>query len=338
MSFHRLAVIALVFAAFTFSACGGTPTAPTPSARAAVGAPIQNPALSIVCPTSVSSSGTENGLNVAFSQPTTSGGVAPVEVTCTRQSGSTFSSGTTSVQCTARDAAGQSASCLFNVTVTVPTPRLGRTKFLAFGDSLTVGEVIVPVSETTSDGHPNFRLIVVPQAAYPTKLQTLLRSRYSAQASSIEVANGGLSGEWAQDGRDRLDRLLANTRPEVVIILEGYNDVGSQNNVELVRAASAINAMAANARARGARVILTTLPPPGPFGMRSVPTRYVTDFNARVRTIAAGEGALLVDLYADMSTDVSRYIGLDGLHPTEAGYERIAELLFRAIRGEMEVR
>jgi lysophospholipase L1-like esterase len=64
----------------------------------------------------------------------------------------------------------------------------------------------------------------------------------------------------------------------------------------------------------------------------------ITEYNAWVRSLARGEGAVLVDLYAGMITDVPRYIGVDGLHPTEAGYERIAELVFAAIRQAFEVK
>jgi lysophospholipase L1-like esterase len=242
------------------------------------------------------------------------------------------------VLCTAVDAARQSVSCQFSVTVvfTIEAPRITRTKFLAFGDSLTAGEITVPVPGLTRAGHPNGKLAIVPAASYPAQLQNRLRSRYTTQASSIEVTNAGLPGEWAQDAVSRFASVMTSVRPEVVIIAEGYNDAGSQMDNEVRNGALAINTMAREARARGARVILTTLPPPRPGGSKAVPLRYVTDFNARVRTIAAAEGALLVDFYDGMASDVARYMGSDGLHPTEAGYERMAELLFTAIRADLE--
>ena len=43
---------------------------------------------------------------------------------------------------------------------------------------------------------------------------------------------------------------------------------------------------------------------------------------------------MLVDLYALMLPDVFRYIGVDGLHPNEAGYARMAELFVEAIQRE----
>ena len=47
---------------------------------------------------------------------------------------------------------------------------------------------------------------------------------------------------------------------------------------------------------------------------------------------------IYVDLYNPMLADAATLIGSDGLHPTEAGYRRIAELFFAAIKSELEER
>ena len=39
-----------------------------------------------------------------------------------------------------------------------------------------------------------------------------------------------------------------------------------------------------------------------------------------------------------LRTDVNRYIGVDGLHATEAGYTKIADTFFQAIQASLEVR
>ena len=173
---------------FALSACGA-PTAPTPRTPPISTPPTDPgpPALNISCPASATAQAFEGALvAVPFTPPTTTGGVAPVEVRCTRESGSLFAGGTTTVQCTATDAARQSTSCLFDVVVRVLPPQLTRTKFLAFGDSMTSGEVTVPSSAASRQGGgPHFSLIVVPAASYPTKLQEVLRRRYTTQANSI---------------------------------------------------------------------------------------------------------------------------------------------------------
>jgi lysophospholipase L1-like esterase len=220
------------------------------------------------------------------------------------------------------------------VTVTAQTARLNRTRFLAFGDSLTAGEVTVPT--TTSRGEPNYRLAIVVSAAYPTVLATMLRARYVSQASIIEVINAGLSGEWAQDGALRLPGVMTANRPEAVLLLEGVNDLGTPNGP--ADAGRAIATMAQTVRARGARLFLATLPPSRPGGLRSVPNSLIMALNSRIRVTAAAEGAVLVDVYPIFDADLTRYIGIDGLHPTEAGYQKLAELFFDAIRSDLEAR
>jgi lysophospholipase L1-like esterase len=64
----------------------------------------------------------------------------------------------------------------------------------------------------------------------------------------------------------------------------------------------------------------------------------VRAFNGELRAIAAGEGAVVVDLYASLSADLSRFIGPDGHHPTEAGYQRIADTFQDRIAAEFERR
>jgi lysophospholipase L1-like esterase len=246
-----------------------------------------------------------------------------------------FVTGRTPVQCTATDAAGQSTSCVFNVTVNTLIPRLGKTKFLAFGDSLTAGEMGIPAGGV---GGLTFQFIVDWALAYPTKLQAALRARYVNQATAIDVINSGWPGEWAQDGAKRLEQLLPVIRPEVLIIMEGLNDIASTLERGVSPAAIAVDRMAKEARGRGVSVLIATLPPSRPPGDHAVDDRLIQSLNSQLRGVAAGEGAVLVDFYAGMSKDLDRYIGPDGLHPTEAGYERMAELVLLAIRANYEVK
>ena len=56
-------------------------------------------------------------------------------------------------------------------------------------------------------------------------------------------------------------------------------------------------------------------------------------------SLARGLGALGVvfaDLYTTLLPEALNVIGVDGLHPTEAGYRRIAEVFFTAIASTLE--
>lgn len=223
------------------------------------------------------------------------------------------------------------------MTVTPPPPRLSRTRFLAFGDSFTAGEVSNPTAERLSDGTVHHRLVFRPDVSYPTQLALRLRARYTAQTALIEVTNAGRSGEWADDGAVRLPGVLSRVEPEAVLLLQGINDLVPLGEPGVVVASRALDRMAREIRGRGARAFLATLPPTRPLGRHGVPLSRIEALNARIRRIASGEGAVLVDLYEALATDVTRFIGADGLHPTEAGHARIAEAFLAAIRAEFEI-
>ena len=210
---------------------------------------------------------------------------------------------------------------------------LTATRFLAFGDSLTEGEVTAPIGGVGASP-----MVVVPSASYPSQLQTRLRSRYPSQASQFSVTNAGRSGELVAAGEARLAQLLANSQTQALLLLDGYNDLLDFGAGGVSPASAVIDRMAREGRLRGARVFIGLMPPPIAGRQRSVPDNVVRAFNDELRAIATGEGAVVVDLYAALSSDVSRYIGVDGHHPTEAGYQRIADEFLARISAELEPR
>jgi lysophospholipase L1-like esterase len=86
--------------------------------------------------------------------------------------------------------------------------------------------------------------------------------------------------------------------------------------------------MVSIARQRNIDVIIATLLPVGPPHTDSRPTKRaaITQLNRRIEEIAAefGIGPAL-DLYSAFEENPG-LLDIDGLHPTRAGYTRIAEL------------
>lgn len=313
--------------------CGGSdsPTSPTPPPPPA-GAP------TVTCPADITAAST-NGLPVPvpYTAPTATGGVAPVSVSCVPAPGSAFIVGNTMVSCTATASDNQTGTCSFQVTITPPQPRISKTNFLAFGDSMTQGEVTTPVvTSSDTQGFSSFRLQIVPAAAYPRQLQLLLAARYTQQ--TIVVTNQGRAGETATAGAQRFPGVMSTTRPEVVLLLAGANDLSALGTAGFSTAAAAVESMAKEARFRGARVFIGTLPPGKAGGKNTIPASTLQAFNARLGSIASGEGAILVDLYSAMLSGVNTFIGNDGLHPTEIGYQKIADTFFNSIRADLEVK
>lgn len=276
------------------------------------------------------------GLELHFDAPRASDGQGSVAVSCTPSSGHTFPIGTTEVTCTATDSLNRTAACSFNVTVS-KLPVLSRTRFLAFGDSITAGEVSFPIASASTGAGRITRQVVLPAAAYPNVLLNTLRGRYAAQAGAFEMFNYGVGGEKVVNGRNRFFSALTATRPEVVMLMQGANDIPIGEDGAASGAAAEIRIWVAEAKARGARVFLAT-PTPGRPGNRRIQPFLLVDYANRMQRVAEQEGVTLVDLYSAILPDVNRYIGVDGLHPNELGYARIADLFFQAIQANLEVR
>ena len=247
------------------------------------------------------------------------GGEAPVSVRCSPASDSRFPVGTTRVRCSASDRLGQAASCTF-AQVVLPPSRLGVTRIVAFGDSLTAGVVSAPVG---SAGR------LAEHVSYPRKLEQRFATSYPLQR--IRVVNAGLPGELAGAALDRLRVVLAKDRPEVVLLMEGTNDMGLPMAGDA--ALNAIAMMLSAVQASGAAPVLATIPPIRESGGRAA---RVEPYNSRLRALAAARRVPLVDVHGVLvrgqcsgaASPALPCIGQDNLHPTARGYELIADAFF----------
>jgi len=207
------------------------------------------------------------------------------------------------------------------------------TRILAFGDSLTAGYIETNPGVTAA--LPLSPRDVDPVAAYPSQLELMLRSRYPTQ--DIAVRNEGRLGEWAQDGQLRFAGVVRAVRPDVVLIMEGSNDLTAQREDGIERAVVALENMLRDARAEGVFVILAGIPPRRPGSPRGEWPELVPPFNALVRRLAQRQSVPFVDVEGAFAGDPT-LLSLDGLHPSAAGYRRIAEAFRDVIVGQFERR
>ncbi len=314
--------------AFSIVACNG-PTSPESS-------PGSPPAISCPSPQTIQSL---DGLptSVAYGVAVTTGGTPPVTTTCAPQSGSTFPIGSTTVTCTAIDADHRASSCQFLVIV-APPPTLSLTRFVAFGDSLTWGEDGTQAASSsafrTGTIHPAVQL--QQSQTYPGALQQALIARYTQQSPT--VANEGLPGEFVTGGApSRLSSVLRDGHYDVLLLMEGSVDLSARNDTVQLAAIAGLRQMLADAKSRGVQPYLATVPPINPAGSRGIAASQVPSFNDQIRALAAADGVPLVDVYAALEGDVGTFIGSDGLHPTAAGYAKIADVFFTSIMKTLEV-
>ena len=126
----------------------------------------------------------------------------------------------------------------------------------------------------------------------------------------------GVSGDRTAGGRERLPALLDAHSPALVVIELGGNDM--LRGVPAADIVANLDAMIADARARGARVVLMAAPQPTAMGT-------LTGFSAAsfYRDLAARRKvALIEDAMPAVLSDSK--LKLDALHPTAEGHAALA--------------
>ena len=103
--------------------------------------------------------------------------------------------------------------------------RLSRTRFVAFGDSITSGEITTPIGAGSYVG----KLVVIPSVSYPSVLQTQLQASYPSQAATINVNNQGKGGENIVDGVLRFDEVAAMSGAGTAVACAATRDTGARS-------------------------------------------------------------------------------------------------------------
>lgn len=163
-------------------------------------------------------------------------------------------------------------------------------KVLALGDSLTAGYG------------------VTPQQAWPALL---------AGQSGWVVINGGISGDTTAGALARLPALLEEHAPALVLVTLGGNDM--LRKVPEPQTLENLAQILAQARARGARVVLLATPRPS-VGGALFRNLSAAEF---YRTLAEAQRVPLIeDAIADVLSDPQ--LKVDPLHPNAAGHAKLA--------------
>jgi len=162
---------------------------------------------------------------------------------------------------------------------------------LAFGDSLTSG---IGADRETD---------------YPAILEEL---------TGLRVINAGVSGETTDRGLQRLPEELESFSPELLILLEGGNDMLRRKGLDSLR--NNLEQMVVIAQENNTQVLMLAVPEPKLTA--SPPDLY--------EEIAEATGIpLMSDIVTDLQFD--RQYKSDPIHLNEAGYRRLAEAIFQKL-------
>jgi acyl-CoA thioesterase-1 len=140
----------------------------------------------------------------------------------------------------------------------------------------------------------------------------LLEKRLAAEGYDYSVANASISGETTSGGLARIAKVLAQTRPAVVILELGAND--GLRGLPVAQMKNNLAAMIVRAKKAGARVLL--------IGMRMPPNYgpdYTEAFAAALAVLARRERVALVPFLLEGIAAQPDLFQADGLHPNAAG-------------------
>ena len=186
--------------------------------------------------------------------------------------------------------------------VLVPAPARADPVIVALGDSLTAG------------------LGVAADETYPARLQArLVREGYA-----YRVVNAGVTGDTTAGGLRRVDWVL-RAGPEIVIVALGANDGLRGQSPKAMRAN--LDEIVARLSAAGARILLAGMRLPPNYG-----AEFTRQFAAVFPAVARHARIAFMPFLLDGVAADPRLNQPDGLHPTAAGYQVIADRLWPYLR------
>jgi acyl-CoA thioesterase I len=169
-------------------------------------------------------------------------------------------------------------------------------EIIAFGDSITAGR------GSTTGG-------------YPTRLQQIIEET----GKPCTIHNLGVSGERTYQGVKRIDEVLDAIPADMILIMEGTNDIRSHHPWQTTKLN--LQLMIDKAKAKGVTPVLSTLTPSDQANSEVlIPNKY----NPMIKELAEQNNIPLVDQYSAIETSWSS-LSFDGIHPNDNGYSYLAE-------------
>lgn len=156
----------------------------------------------------------------------------------------------------------------------------------------------------------------------------LLADKGLAEKPGFQVVNASISGDTTSGGRARLGALLAQHKPQVVVIELGGND--ALRGLPIKMTEDNLTQMVRACQKAGARVLLVGMQVPPNYG-----AAYTEDFSRTFARVAAAEKTALVPFLlkgiAD-GPDAERLFQADRIHPREEAHPRMMANVWPELR------
>ena len=154
---------------------------------------------------------------------------------------------------------------------------------------------------------------------------SLLEQRLAAEGFDYQVVNASVSGDTSAGGLARLPTLLAEHRPDLLIVELGGNDgLRGQPPAQLQQNLAAI---IQGARESGARVLLLGMQLPPNYG-----ARYNALFSQVYADVAGAAQVPLLGFFLDGVGGVPALMQGDGIHPNAAAQPRLLDNLWPQLK------
>lgn len=153
----------------------------------------------------------------------------------------------------------------------------------------------------------------------------LLEKRLADEGFEHKVINASISGDTSAGGAARLPALLAEHKPELVIIELGGNDgLRGQAPAQLQQN---LALMVEKSQQAGAKVLLLGMRLPPNYG-----ARYTTAFTQVFSDVAEQKQVPLVPFFLEGVGGVRGMMQRDGIHPTEGAQPLLLENAWPALK------
>jgi len=143
----------------------------------------------------------------------------------------------------------------------------------------------------------------------------------------------GIGGQTSSQMVLRMMSDVVALRPRAVHVMAGTNDIaGNTGPMTPEMTQNNFREMSEIARRNGIKVIFASIPPAGrfPWAPAIETRRPIAEMNAWLKSYAAQTGAAWVDYHPvldDGTGAMKPGLAVDGVHPTEAGYDAMATVI-----------
>lgn len=154
---------------------------------------------------------------------------------------------------------------------------------------------------------------------------SLLQQRVKDEGFDARVVNASISGDTSAGGQARLPALLAEHKPELVVLELGGNDgLRGQPPQQLQQN---LASMIDKSREAGAKVVLLGMRLPPNYGVR-----YTTAFAQVYEQLSTQKQVPLVPFFLEGVGGVPELMQADGIHPAQGAQQRLLENAWPTIK------